>query len=386
MVKKLSIYTLIAVPAAVIYSCITPFTPDGLKTTGGTLVIEGDIILNDVTKVILSHTIPLSDDNAVDYVLDADVWVENEHGVRYNGTLNSPADGVPHYIINTNAIDAGLKYKLCVILHNKKYESELQPAIAAPAIDSIGYIVNSNRTSVEFYVNTQGADDASRYYKWRFTEDWEFHSIHFALIYYDPADSTLKEFNRPENNYYCWNKAESSAILIAKTDHLDRNVVYQKILTKIDENSLKINYLYSMELTQMCISEEAYHYWSTMEKNSDRTGGIFAPQPSEIRGNIKCVSDPSEKVIGYISVATVATRRTFAHSRDMRVYKFPVCKTMTYYEGSTSYKYDSLYSYGNIPIVYDKLSGGVDWAPVRCVDCQVYGTKNKPSYWPNDDI
>ena len=75
---------------------------------------------------------------------------------------------------------------------------------------------------------------------------------------------------------------------MGKTDHLESNTVYHKLNT-IHRTSDKISYLYYTEVKQMSISEEAYNYWSNLQRNSEEIGGIFAPQPSEMIGNIRFV-------------------------------------------------------------------------------------------------
>jgi hypothetical protein len=149
----------------------------------------------------------------------------------------------------------------------------------------------------------------------------------------------------------------------------------------------RISALYSMELFQMAISEEAYKYWDNIRKNSDQIGGIFSPQPSEIKGNIKCITDPSEKVIGYICASKTSKKRIFAKGEDIGVYEYPNnCEVVT------------VNSENPVPIG-DLWDSGMDivsfipppfsesfWASKRCVDCRIYGTKSKPSFWPNDHI
>jgi len=35
-------------------------------------------------------------------------------------------------------------------------------------------------------------------------------------------------------------------------------------------------------------------------------------------------------------------------------------------------------------ILYEPDTGESHWAPKRCVDCTIFGTKEKPTYWPNN--
>ncbi len=363
---------------------------------GGTLVVEGDIILNDTTRVFLSSSIALEQNNTVSYIKDAAVWVESESGSKYFGALNQNTGLSPHYAVNTNGLNVYDRYKLCITLSDgRSYESDFLDVLTSPPIDSIGFTVNSDRTAVSFYVNTYGDNSASRYYRWRYREDWEIHSNFQARCYYDPSSGEILPFQGKQNIYYCWSKDMSQSILIAKTDQLENNVVYQKTLNAIENDSRKISYIYSMELYQLSISEEAYKYWATLEKNSDNIGGIFAPQPSEFPGNIHCLSNPDEKVLGYISAGANSSKRVFVKGANIGIYRNSVeCELIEDGKKNKSSR-EQLYDNGNYVVdtaEVDEFANPDDpgkpdvWSTQECVDCRLSGTKDKPSFWPNDDI
>ncbi len=383
------LYYLIISTLIFLNGCISPFTPEGINTTGGTLVVEGDIILNDTTRVFLSSSIPLDQNNTIAYITNATVWVESEGGSKYVGALKQNTDLSPHYAINTNGLNPNDTYKLCVTLSDgRNYESDLLDVLASPPIDSIGFIVNSDRTAVSFYVNTYGDNNASRYYKWRYREDWEIHSYFRASCYYDLSSGEVLPFQGQQNVYFCWCKdLSSSSILIAKTDQLANNVVYQKSLNTIENTSKKISYLYSIGVSQLSISEESYKYWSTVEKNSDNIGGLFPPQPSELAGNIHCLSNPDEKVLGYISAGISSSKRAFVSNTNVGIYRYyEECELVDDPKKSQASR-EELYDNGYEMVSAAQSEDSPDtWSTKECVDCRLYGTKDKPSFWPNDDI
>ncbi len=54
-----------------------------------------------------------------------------------------------------------------------------------------------------------------------------------------------------------------------------------------------------------------------MKGNTENVGSIFGSQPNEITGNIHCVSNSSEPVIGYIGAGRSQHERIFISNSDM---------------------------------------------------------------------
>lgn len=370
-------------------TCITPFTPKGIDSEGGTVVIEGDIILGSDTKVYVSLSKALNSDKAIVYLRNAQVWVESKSGERYMGVLIASGNITPYYLMNTRALRFDQPYKLCVNLPDgRRYESDLITPLRTPEIDDIEFEVNSSRTAVDFMVTANGESalyDYTPYYKWRFTEDWEFTSHYQTNYYYSAATGFILKYATDPRIYYCWNRAESTSILVAKTDHLEKNVVNRQKVTTIPNSSDKISYLYSMELSQMSISKEAYIYWSTLKKNTDEIGGIFSPQPSEMFGNIRCVSDANIKVYGYISAGTVTTKRIFVYKEELGIYVPSPCPFFDDTGIDPPLTFRQLYDAGYVVVRYLD-NDPLEWAHNKCVDCRLSGNKNKPFFWPNNDL
>jgi len=371
-----------------INSCITPFEPAGVADIDNMVVIEGDIIQNDTTKVTISRSLAIKDLNKINYITRAIVWIESEKGTIYTGkeVLKS---GKTQYLVNTIGIDKTLKYKVMVQLSTgRRYASDLVPVLVSPSIDSIGFNKNNGGESVTFYVNTHDSNNSTKYYKWSYKEDWEFHTQFMSLFVFNPLNNKVTEITVDKNRYYCWNSATSSSVLVATTTHLEQDRVYQKALATIGQADNRISILYSMYLTQMAISRDAYLYWENIRKNSDNIGGIFSPQPSEIGGNIHCLTDPSERVLGYISAGLVTRKRIFAFAENIGIYEEPNNCESVVVDAANPIPFETLYQTGFDVVDYGIAENGEVslWAIKRCVDCRTQGTKLKPSFWPNEHI
>jgi hypothetical protein len=122
-----------------------------------------------------------------------------------------------------------------------------------------------------------------------------------------------------------------------------------------------------------------------LKKNSYEIGGIFAPQPSEMQGNIHCLSDPNERVLGYISASVVVSKRIFVSGKELMMYRAPFTCSFQDVPGSPGQVFTNRDRYTiGLRVAEVGMLGGVSWSLEACVDCRYYGSKNKPSFWPNN--
>lgn len=168
--------------------------------------------------------------------------------------------------------------------------------------------------------------------------------------------------------------------ILATTDKLTENLIYEKELIEIPRDHDKLKILYYIEVQQNRIRKEAYEYFKNIQRNIEQTGSIFSPIPTEVRGNIVCVSDPKEWVLGYVDVtSTTIMKRFMPELRDFYETSYDCAKNILTGMAPDGYTY---YIYSGAPTVPNR------YAPFRCVDCTYdgRGTKNKPSWWPTDHL
>jgi hypothetical protein len=159
----------------------------------------------------------------------------------------------------------------------------------------------------------------TKYYQWKYEESWEIHSTcNNKLMYFiDPVTTipTAVAYKYPDKSddttiYKCWNTLNSSAIILGSTEKLTSDVVYLPV-QYIEPHSEKLSVLYSINLRQYAISKDDYLFLQKMKKNTEQLGTPFDPQPSEISGNIHCLTDPNETVIGYVEITQEQLKRIF---------------------------------------------------------------------------
>ena len=377
--------------------CITKYEATGIEEMTDILVVEG-IITDYETIITLSRSMNLTgeyDYSRSYYVDNAEVYVECDDGMQFHA---EPYDywgwGVPprngRYLIKTGALNPDLKYSLKIEIDEidgdcipnlwgvgacptKTYEyySDFSYPMKTPEIDSIFWIKRGKGQPVMLYVATHELEQKVSYYRWSYREDWE-------------VNAELYHADYPR---YCWKSSRSSDFLLGT----DEKTVYGQladILTEIAPSDDRLSDLYRIIIKQNVISKRAHDYYLNIKKNAENMGSLFAPVPSELRGNIVCITDPQRPVIGYIDVSSTTNNQRFI-SRSDNLYEPP-------YRDCGIYSYSELRGEFGVPVgvpwnpprpPYIMYSGGEDpqYVLIQCVDCrELNGTLQKPDDWPNN--
>lgn len=370
-------------------SCIYPFQPE-YPESDGKIVIEGDILIGEETSVTLSYLANL-DGSAFkgSEPPSGRVWVESSDGETYEGVIK----GRGLYVIDTRTASPDKKYRLCFQCTTptvKNYCSEWLDVAESGSIDSLYVGLDEPLSMVRFYMDMHN-EGPNRYYRITFKEDWEYHSQFYTeLKYIPPANRTLGfgEIVTDEsiNYYYCWNKGGSSSIMLTNTENLSSNAIKGYEYYSLPRTDRRISYVYSEEVHINALTKDAYDYWNNINNCSNNTGSLFSPMPSDMVGNIRCVTDSTEHVIGYISAVKRATKRMFYY-HNISHYYINDLEEMPVHDTLPEKDWYTYYMSGYVPIRYDDELMGYSWAPVRCVDCRKEGgTKEKPSWWPTLDL
>src|SRR5262249_36219111 len=96
------------------------------------------------------------------------------------------------------------------------------------------------------------------------------------------------------------------------------DIINQQLIETIPARSEKIGFKYSILVNEYAITEEAFAYWQSLKKNTEQLGTLFDEQPTQqVSGNIHCVSNPNEPVIGFIASGTMQQKRIFISNDDL---------------------------------------------------------------------
>lgn len=359
-------------------ACVTDYEPKGLEQVRDLLVVDG-IVTNGETVVRLSRSVGLLDDfKGEEYVNNAQVAVERQDGVRHVASLITEKG---EYGATIGELAPGEKYRVHITVDGEEYASEYLMPVITPPIDTVSLLKADQGQPVHLCVSTHGSPDASTCYRWTYKENWEVKAEMFAtagLDYVDGRETVVYyDLTTSNNTYYCWGKDSSKVMVLGSSDKLTENVISNKKLVTMEPDDKRLSILYHVEVAQYALRREAYDYYFNLQKNVEESGGLFSPIPSEMKGNIQCLSDPDVPVIGYVEVATVArVKRFLPEIKDLYEEKRMYCDII---EGMPQAGYSLLN--------YDPFPGGeITSALTRCVDCRRGATKDKPSWWPTSHL
>jgi hypothetical protein len=295
--------------------CKKPYNPPAITGNGSYLVVEGVINSGtDSTFIKLSRTVNISSNVTTNPVLNAAVAVESDQNISF--PLTETTNG--NYISAGLTLDNTRTYRLSIkTSNNEQYYSDFVPVNITPPIDSVGFdIVTVPITGIQVYANTHDASNTAKYYRWDYDEAWEFYAKYYSG--YISNGTAIVPRTEDQAITFCYTNDVSSDIVLGSSAKLKQDVIYQTPIVFIASTSEKIEDEYSILLRQYSLTADAYNFWVNLKKNTEQLGSIFDAQPSQVPGNIHCITNLSEPVIGYVSVCTVATKRVFISNRQLR--------------------------------------------------------------------
>ena len=355
------------------------------------LVIQGYILSNDESLVYLSMTEPVYNESDPIPITNAKVNIIGQNG--YESKTAEYQEERDCYVIDTEELSQETLYALKVELDGKIYQSDFLHIIDTPEIDEVTYKEHENGISI--HVSTYAKSEDSNFYMWSFEEDWEFHSEYDlrwlgGIPIYNHEKYPLEDIYK-NPYYYCWGHKHSSEINIYRTDNLKENSVKDVKIQEIPIDDIRISYIYSILVKQHSLTPEAYNYYKTLELYTENTGGLFPPMPSDLRGNVSCISNPDIKIRGYVHACNVTTKRIFIKASEFKeiVPEYQNCVIDVANASFSGWQLTWL-NLINKGYVASTPNGALDknsklYSP-ECVDCRSIegATKKRPDFWPNN--
>src|SRR5579862_291507 len=214
-----------------VFSCRQPYVPPIAKANLGYLVVDGTIIGGEDSTIInLSRTQNIND--SISFVNNPEtgamVSVVGANGDLYNLLEQNPGQYVSDQLpLNTNEL-----YRLKIVTSNgNQYLSDSMQVIISPPIDSVSGQLQNDGMHVT--VTTHDPLNNTRYYRWNYTETWEYNSAYESAFIYDPYSNMV--FARDVNNYIftCWRSDQSTSLLLGSSAKLSQDLIYEQPLILI---------------------------------------------------------------------------------------------------------------------------------------------------------
>ena len=354
------------------------------------IVIEGRILAGEESVIHLSYTTPINSEEETTDILNAQVYVIGQNGYRSEAAEFDIEDDC--YVIDTKTLENNTLYAVEVTIDNDTYQSNFQPLLISPEIDEVTW--KENESSISIYVTTLAEQTDPRHFMWSFEEDWEIHAEvdmrgnhQIKPVYKKEHYPGLTETHNPY--LYCWMHDVSRHINLHSSSNLSENLVKNVKLHEISIEDIRISYIYNILVKQWSLSDEAYHYFSTMKQYTEEDESLFAPILSDFQGNIRCISNPDKRAHGYVLASNVTTKRIFIYEENFKhmrsLYSEPFCIS----KGSDQKPWglDPIEEWlSPWVIMRNQWDGDETLYQWSCVDCRhtVGATKKRPDFWPND--
>jgi hypothetical protein len=277
----------------------------------------------------------------------------------------------------------GSSYQLHIKLPNgKSYISDVCLLRESAPIDSIYGLIeepdnpenNNGYPGMQFYVENHSLSSDTSYYLWKCIETYEYKST-FDIDY--TWEGEFIPYPDPDSLSTCWRTARVNEILFASTYYLDPTAVNAFPIHFVSTATKRLSIRYSVSVEQLSISESAFNFYNAIKQQNIDQENLWTQQPYQILGNMHCVTNPDEPVLGFFVVAGASEKRIFLNRPALEFY-YDIC-TPDFDLRFIAFEAESTW-----PIYIDDIMF-LGWAKSDqrvCFDCRLEGGEiTPPVFW-----
>jgi hypothetical protein len=317
-------------------SCYKVYDPE-IDTDKKVLVVNGMITnKTDTYHILLTYAESFNSGGTGLPVSAANVYVTDDQGNSYIFHER----GIGNYISDSLQFTGhpGRTYWLHVVTPDgEEYKSDPQPLFPEASPDSV-YAEFDNKVILErttgLKVNTHGANMLTdirnqtdtlprfrvtsnlvtqylygEYYCWK--TDNANPNINLTGGEYSEGSSSIKKHAVCflDDNLFCY--AVIYALRYSEKDssyHVVRGTDYQSFM--IHHRILYLN--------QYTLNNETYLYYKSLDEQMQSEGKLFDPIAAQLNGNIKCITDPEKKAIGFFEASSVSYSAYMVDFRNLK--------------------------------------------------------------------
>lgn len=382
-------------------SCLEPYDIN-IENSENLLVVDG-LITDEIKnhRIVLTRSIteigqtPPMESGALVIIYDN---IGNEE------VLTEVQPGVYETDWRQFKAEVGNAYKLFIrTASGDKYESTPCTIQQKSNIKNVHYIAGKdwNEDQSEevdgIKILMDGSAEDVGYIRWLYNEVWKFSVPYPTQVEYN-YENLRWQYISPVN-VTCWKESHSKKIIIHSVNNQEVEEFFNKQVCFVPAKaSDKLTIKYSILVKQLSISEEEYVFWDRLKTTSEEAGNPFGIQPYSIVGNVQCISNEREPVLGYFQTASVVSERIYINREEIEQLNLPImefnygCQLNNFYLkdydfGNALDMYESLVLNGSFALydaIYEQGSiepAGLMLSSPRCSDCTKTGTNIKPEFW-----
>lgn len=317
VLRTIRITVLLTAVALMLDSCIEPWD-SGIEEQKELIAIDAKLIRGDSIQTInITRSTTLVDPMFL-ALRDCEVWIEDALGnLLY---FEEVADGVYTCPTGEDDLVVGREYRLIVDAPSgARYESAFERMNGEVPVDSVYFEIANDidpltglgLSGIQFYTDLRASDTASRYFRWKLEETWEYTATAPISYYYDIVYGRIERLylDNTTQFYRCWITQKIPDLFVDNTIRLESNTKKQIPLKFVSTQTDRLRIRYSLLVRQYTLNEEAYRYWDQNRVSLQESGGLYSSQPSLAITNITNVSDTTAQVLGYFWAASVTSRR-----------------------------------------------------------------------------
>lgn len=349
-------------------SCIYPYEAELQSPDHSILVVEGSIALGGEASlsVLTMKSLRDSPGGAFSRANVQRWWVEDDAGTQYR---NSSTGGK----ISLKSAPAGRSYKMVMQIDGKTYSTPFQHPLPPPEIKNISFWADNEW--VYAGISLESGAESSGYAAISIEEIWKFHTIFQAEFDFDPKKGVYvpMEADSPNYHYWCWRHLTGTTEQVLDYAYNDGKVD-DYIFHSFARNDERNHGDYSVKVRVRTLTRDESVYLKNLQKKKGESSNLFSPNPGEVPGNIVCEDNPSEQVLGYVSVMDYSTSTAQLDDRFLLKDEYDDSWFQWIPYGMESYYYDNLQwrpvRYYFPDDIEHKMMG---WVERRCVDCTYTG-------------
>jgi Domain of unknown function (DUF4249) len=380
---KTHIYFFVLLLTTCLAACRQAYNPPAITAANNYFVADGFINTgsNAVTTFNLNRSRNLGDSIITGIPeLNAVASIVSSSGASYPLTDTANTGIYSSAPLN---LDITQQYSIAITTSDgQKYSSDPVPCKQTPPIDSLSW---QQPYDLIIYVNTHDPTGNTRYYRYDYQATWE-HDAELSSPWI-AVNGILQAADSTNQKAQCWTTASSTNILLATSAALAQDIIVAFPLETIPNGDARLVIGYSILVKQYALTKDAYNYWLLIQKTSQQLGTLFDIQPTQLIGNIHCLTNPSAPVIGFISASSVQQQRIniyISSLNDNWMHNSPAVNCQTIEIGYNANDFPA-FSYPDTSYgpYYFNGPDSLVLAPNFCTNCLYFGgTTTKPSFWP----